>query len=314
MPLNDFIAEIWSPKVLVALEKFHVYASLFNRDYDGEIANMGDTVRITGIGEISVSNYSKDQDIAAPQALTDAQTALTINQAKYFNFALDDVDARQSVAKNILDIAAERAAYDVADAIDQYCAGFYTDAATQNLIGSATSPVTPQLPTQANIGGGQTVWDYLIQLNQLLTQSLVSKAGRWAVIAPWMTTALIQDIRFSSFNTPEARQTLLERRIDASQGALGMDAYIGRIAGMDVYESNNAPHLANGSGGGYGTTGAVDVLLAGHSMALSYADNLVKVEKYRPPYRFADAIKGLHLFGAKTVRPQAIAAAYLTHP
>lgn len=314
MPLNDFIPSVWSPKVLVALEKQHVYASLFNRDYQGDIANMGDTVRITGIGEITVSNYSKDQDIAAPQALTDAQTSLTINQAKYFNFALDDVDARMSVAKDILDIAAERAAYDVADAIDQYCAGFYVDAATQNLVGSASSPVTPQLQTQANVGGGQGVYDYLIVLNQLLTQSLVTKANRWAVIAPWMTTLLIQDIRFSSFNTPDARATLMTRMLDASGGALGMDAYIGRIAGMDVYESNNAPHLVNGSGGGYGTTGAVDVVLAGHSSGLSYAENLVKVEKYRPPYRFADAIKGLHLFGAKTVRPQAIAAAYLAHP
>lgn len=314
MPVNDFIPAVWSPKVLVALEKQHVYATLFNRDYEGEIANMGDTVRITGIGEITVSNYSKDQDIAAPQALTDAQTALTINQAKYFNFALDDVDQRQSAAKDILDVAAERAGYDVADAIDQYCAGFYVDAAVQNLIGSATSPVTPQFQTQANVGGGQGIYDYLILANQYLTQSLVTKAGRWAVIAPWMTTLLIEDIRFSSFNTPDARQTLLTRQLDASRGALGMDAYIGRIAGMDVYESNNAPHLANGSGAGYGTTGAVDVALIGHSTGLSFAENLVKVEKYRPPYRFADAIKGLHLFGAKTVRPQAIAAAYLQHP
>src|SRR5579864_7040292 len=102
MALNEFIPEIWSPKVLVALEKDHVYTSLCNRDYDGDIANLGDTVRITGIGEITVSNYSKDTDISAPQALTDAQLALTITQAKYFNFALDDVDARQSVAKDIL--------------------------------------------------------------------------------------------------------------------------------------------------------------------------------------------------------------------
>lgn len=314
MALNEFIPEVWSPQVLIALEKFHVYASLFNQDYQGQIANMGDTVRITGIGEITVSNYSKDQDIAAPQALTDAQLALTINQAKYFNFALDDVDARQAAAKNILDVAAERAAYDIADAIDQYCAGFYTDAATQNLIGTAAVPVTPQLGTTANIGGGQTVFDYLIQLNQLLTQSFVPKSGRWAVVPPWCTTFLLQDIRFTSFNTPDARASMLTRKLDASMGALNIDAYLGRIAGMDLYESNNAPHLANGSGAGFGTTGAVDVVLVGHSIGLSYADNLVKVEQYRPPYRFADAIKGLHLYGAKTTRPNAIGAAYFQHP
>src|SRR5579859_618468 len=204
MAVNEFIPSVWSPKVLVALEKEHVYASLANRDYAGEISNMGDTVRISGIGEITISNYTKDTDIAAPQALTDAQLALTITQAKYFNFALDDVDARQSVAKDILDVSAERAAYDLSDAIDQYVAGFYTDAPSTNLVGTSSSFVTPQLATQANVGGGQTVYDYLVVLNQYLTQSLVPKRGRWAVVAPWMTALLVQDIRFTSFNTPDA--------------------------------------------------------------------------------------------------------------
>lgn len=310
MAVNDFIPEIYSAKVLIALEKDHVYASLCNRDYEGEIANMGDTVRITGIGEITISTYSKDTDINAPQALTDAQTALTISQAKYFNFALDDVDKRQSVAKDLMDVAAERAAYDLADVIDQYVAGFYTDAPSTNAVGTSAAPVTPQLGTQANIGGGQTLYDYLVTLNQYLTQSLVPKAGRWAVIAPWMTTLLVQDIRWTSFNTPEARQTILTNKLDASGGNLGMDAYLGKISGMDVYESNNAPHL----GGTVGITGSQDVVLCGHNMALSFAENLVEVEKYRPPYRFADAIKGLHLYGAKTVRPQALAAGFFQHP
>lgn len=310
MALNEFTPEIWPAKVLVALQKEHVYASLCNRDYEGEIANMGDTVRITGIGEITVSNYTKDTDIAPPQALTDAQTALTITQAKYFNFALDDVDARQAAAKDIMDVAAERAGYVLSDNVDQYVAGFYTDAPAVNNVGSSGAFVTPQLATQTNIGGGQTVYDYLVVLNQLLTQSLVPKVGRWVVIAPWMTTFLINDIRFTSFNTPDARQTILTNKLDASGGNLGMDAYLGKIAGMDVYESNNAPHL----GGTVGQTGSQDVALAGHSMAISYAENLAKTEKYRPPYRFADAIKGLLLYGAKTVRPQALAAAFLQHP
>jgi hypothetical protein len=311
--VNEFIPEIWSPKVLIALEKQHVYASLANRDYEGEIANMGDTVRITGIGEITISNYTKDTDIAAPQALTDAQTALNISQAKYFNFALDDVDARQSVAKDLLDVAAERAAYDLADTIDQFVAGFYTDASASNLVGSSGSPVTPtlaNLSTTTGIGSGTSVYDYIVILNQYLTQSFIPKQGRWAVLAPWMTTYLVQDLRFSSFNTPDARQTILTNQLDASGGRLGMDAYLGKISGMDVYESNNAPHLS----GTIGLTGSTDVVLAGHSMGLTYAENLVKVEKYRPPYRFADAIKGLHLYGAKTTRPPALAAAYLTHP
>jgi hypothetical protein len=309
LALNEFIPEIWSAKTLVALEKQHVFASLCNRDYDGEIAHMGDTVRITGIGDITVSDYTKDTDIAAPQALTDAATTLTIEKAKYFNLALDDVDQRQAAAKDIFDTASERAAYQIADSIDTYVAGFYINVTAANLIGSSGSPVTPVVPTSANVGGGTTVYDYLVQLNQLLTQSLLPKSGRWLVVPPWVTTLLMTDIRFTSFNTEAARQTLLTGQLDASGGKLS-DTFIGRINGVDVYESNNAPHLS----GTLGITGSTDVVFGGHVMGMTYADNLVTVEKYRPPYRFANALKGLHLFGAKIVRPYAMVAAYLTHP
>jgi hypothetical protein len=309
MALNEFIPEIWSAKTLIALEKLHVFASLANRDYEGEISNMGDTVRISGIGDITISDYTKDTDISAPQALTDAQTALVIEKAKYFNFAIDDVDQRQSVAKNLMDIAAERAAYQISDTVDNYVAGFYTYASASNLIGSSGSPVTPVVATQTNIGGGTTVYDYLVQLNQLLTQSLIPKGGRWAVVPPWCTALLVQDIRFTSFNPPDANARLISGALDASGGKLG-DAYLGRIAGMDLYESNNAPHLS----GTVGAAGSHDVVIAGHSMGLTFAENLAKVEAYRPPYRFADAVKGLHLFGAKVTRPAALAAAYFVHP
>lgn len=312
MALNDFIPEIWSPKVMVALEKLHVFASLANRDYQGNIADLGDTVRITGIGDITVSDYTKDTDISAPQSLTDAQTALVIEKAKYFNFAIDDVDQRQSVAKNLMDIAAERAAYQISDAIDTYVAGFYTYASASNLLGSSGSPITPtagNMNTTTGIGSGTTVYDYLVQLNQLLTQSLIPKMGRWAVVPPWVTTMLVQDIRFTAYNTPDANARLIAGQLDASRGNLG-DQFLGRIAGMDIYESNNAPHLS----GTVGQTNSVDVVMAGHSMGLTYADNLVKVESYRPPTRFADALKGLHLYGAKATRPAALAAFYIKHP
>lgn len=270
---------------------------------------MGDTVRITGIGDITVSDYTKDTDIAAPQALTDAASTLTIEKAKYFNLALDDVDQRQAAAKDIFDTASERAAYQIADSIDSYIAGFYTNVSSANTLGSSGSPITPVVPTNTNVGNGTTVYDYLVQLNQLLTQSLLPKTGRYVVVPPWITTLLMTDIRFTGFNTEAARQSLLSGKLDASDGKLG-DAFVGRINGMDVYESNNATHLS----GTAGITGSTDVLFGGHVMGMTYAENLVTVEKYRPPYRFADALKGLHLFGAKVTRPAALAVAYLQHP
>lgn len=306
MSLNNFIPQLWANELLVALRANLVFANLFNRDYEGEISRMGDTVRINGIGDITISNYTKDADINAPQALTDAQTMLVINNAKYYNFAVDDVDAAQQNPK-VMQEAMSRASYNLANVIDQYLAGFYTDASASNLVGSSGSFVTPVAATQANVGGGQTVYDYLVVLNQYLDQSLVPSKGRWCVVPPWVKTLLTQDIRWTSFNTPDARMTVAKGLTDDGQNG---DAYMGQIDGMDVWVSVNAPNL----GGTKGITGSQDVVLAGHNMAATYADGLVKTEGYRPPYRFSDAVKGLHLYGAKTVRPYALAAAYLQHP
>ena len=308
MSLNNFIPQIWANELLAALRKNLVFGNLFNRDYEGDISRMGDTVKINAIGDITISNYTKDTDIAAPQALSDAQLMLTISQAKYYNFAVDDVDAAQQQPK-VMSEAMSWAAFRMADTIDQYLAGFYTDAPSGNSVGSSGSPVTPSLATQTNIGGGQTVYDYLVVLGQYLTQNYVPKSGRWCVVPPWVKVLLVQDIRFTSFNTPDGRATISTGKLDAA-GGNASDYYLGKIDGMDVYESVNATHLS----GTAGQTGSQDVVLAGHMMAATYAEGVNKVEGYRPPYRFSDAVKGLALYGAKTVRPYALAAAYLQHP
>lgn len=308
MSLDNFIPQIWGDTLLPAIRLNLVYGNLFNNDWEGQIQKMGDTVKINAIGDITVSNYTKDTDLNPPQALTDAQTMLVINQAKYYNFDVDDVDAAQS-SVTVMTEAMGWAAYKVALTMDQFFAGFYTDAVTANLIGSAASPVVPQIATQSNIGGGQTVYDYLVVLGQYLTQAGIPKTGRWCVVPPWVKVFLIQDIRFTSFNTPEARLTITTGKLDASRGGAS-DAYLGQIDSMDVYESVNAPHL----GGTTGATGSQDVVMAGHRWALTKAEGINKVEAYRPPYRFSDAVKGLCLYGAKTVRPYALSVAYLQHP
>lgn len=308
MSLNNFIPQLWADTLLPALQANLVFGNLLNTDYQGTISRMGDTVKINSIGDITIYPYSKDTDLNSPQSLTDAQSMLTISQAKYYNFEVDDVDAAQSQPK-VMGEAMSFAAYELANVMDQYYAGFYTDAT--NNVGSSGSAVTPTVATATStgVGSGTTVYDYLVVLNQKLTENKVPKQGRWCTVPPWITTLLIQDIRFTSFNTPDARLTIMTNKLDASAGTVG-DAYLGKVAGMDVYESINCPHLS----GTVGTTGSTDVVMAGHTMALTKAEGLNKVEAFRPPQRFADAVKGLALYGAKTIRPYALAAAYLTHP
>lgn len=305
MSLQNFIPTVYSGHLLANLRTQLIYAALCNNDYEGEIQGQGDTVKINGIGRITVSTYTKDTDISSPQSLTGAQEMLIINQADYFNFAIDDVDAAMQKPK-VMTEAMSWSAYELALKTDQFVAGFYTDAA--NLIGTSGSPVVPAIGIDSNTG--TTMYDYLVHLGTLLKQNNVPLSGSWAVVAPWMTEMLLQSVRFTSFNTPGARQTIIDGKLDASDGQIAPDMYVGRIRGMDIYESNNAPHI----GGAVGAAGSQDVVLAGHSMSITYADAISKTEAYRPPTRFSDAVKGLHLYGAKVVRPAALAAGFFQHP
>src|SRR5260221_3587992 len=130
MSLNEFNPILWADTLLPALRANLVFGNLFNDNYEGTISRMGDTVRINAIGDITISNYSKDTDLAAPQSLTDAQTSLVISQAKYYNFIVDDVDQAQNHPQ-VMTEAMSCAAYDLALGIDNYLAGFYVDAQTQ---------------------------------------------------------------------------------------------------------------------------------------------------------------------------------------
>ena len=101
MSLNSFIPTLWADTLLAATRRDLVFGNLVNRDYEGQISRVGDTVKINGIGDITIFNYTKDTPLPSPQALSDAQTVLTITQAKAFNFEVDDVDAAQQQPKVI---------------------------------------------------------------------------------------------------------------------------------------------------------------------------------------------------------------------
>ena len=124
MAVNSFIPTLWSARLLVNLQKAQVFAGLVNRDYEGEIANAGDTVKINGIGAVTVGAYAKNSTSLSWQTLADASQALLIDQSKYFAFKVDDVDKVQTNV-NLIDAAMQEAAYALSDNIDQFIAGLH---------------------------------------------------------------------------------------------------------------------------------------------------------------------------------------------
>jgi len=282
MSIVNAIPAVWAANILRALNTLLVYGGpdVINRDYEGDIAQSGDTVRITTLGDVTVKSYTRDADIEPPEALTDAQLTLTIDQQDYFNFAVDDIDKRQAIP-GLMDEAARRAAYGMRKKIDGFIASHFTDIALANFIGSDAAPTTG---FSAN---SKKAYNELVVLKKLLDITDTPEEGRFVVVPPWFELYLEQDDRVISFGTPANRSQLEE------QYKAGDNGIIGRAAGFNVYRSNNVPN----------TGGKKWKLIAGHSSAWSFALQLVETVAFRPERRFADALKGLQVYGSKVVRP-----------
>jgi N4-gp56 family major capsid protein len=278
MTLNNFIPQVWSSRLLSNLNKSHVFgqSGVVNRDYEGEISAAGDTVKINSIGRVTVFDYTKNTDMTAAETLTDAQRTLTIDQAKAFNFQIDDVDKAQQKPK-VMDEAMREAAYALADTLDVFLAGKYADAAAANIVGLGDD-TTPIAVNSAN------AYDQLVLMDQRLDEANVRKDGRWCIVPPWFHAKLQLDNRF------------INAAASADGGSTLRNGQVGRASGFDIYESNNV----------FNTAGAKYKIMAGTDQAISLAEQIASVEAYRPQLRFGDAVKGLHLYGAKTVRPEAL--------
>lgn len=283
MSILRFKPEIWAAELLVALRKSLVYGSdmVVNHDYEGEIAESGDTVRITSISRPTISTYIPGTTVITPEQLTDAQRTLVVDQCKYFAFAVDDVDQRQA-AGDVVGPAMSEAGYAMADVVDQYLASLYTQVQSANQLG--TISVTTASPTD--------FYDkVLVPLWVSLSEANVPDDGRYVILPPWCYGRLLRDDRFvrwdASGNNPTA----------AATGFVG-----NTLVGFSVMVSNNAPLV----------TGDDFAVTAGRRSAISMAMQINKTEAYRPQSSFSDAVKGLTLYGAKVIRPDSIASAIVS--
>jgi hypothetical protein len=276
----NFRPEIWSANLLVATRKTLVYGDCVNRDYEGEISAAGDTVRITSIGRPTISSYVPNSTVINPEQVNDSQRTLVVDQSKFFAFAVDDVDARQAKG-NVIPQSMNEAAYGFADVIDQYVANsMYTGIQTANQVGSIT--VAANTPSD--------FYDkVLVPLKIKLDLANVPTEGRWINVRPEAHGALLRDSRFVKVNESGTSEAL-------------RNGMVGRAAGFDIRLTNNAPN----------TTGSEYVTIAGTNAAYTFAEQINKVEAYRPQNSFSDAVKGLVLYGGKLVRPDFLASALVT--
>lgn len=279
MAVDTFIPEVWAASLKVALTEQLVTAQpgVINHDYEGEIESFGDTVHIGTLADPTISTYTKNVTSIDPQTLTTTDETLVIDQSKMFAFEVDDVDQRQvRNAGDLLTKAAFRSARGLAKVLDTHLlTKMTTDAAS--------------ILTAQDVATADAAFLLLRRLRMSLNKANVPTDGRFVLISPEFEALILGDNRF----------------IDASRygsSAPILNGEIGRAIGFRVLTSNNLP------AGTAGTAPEVsNFVIAGHPMATTLAEQINKVEAYRPQDSFGDAIKGLHLYGSRVVRPEALA-------
>jgi hypothetical protein len=341
LPNGNFSSVIYSKKVQLAFRKKAISGDITNSDYFGEIASQGDTVKIIKEPEVSVSAYARGTTIAA-QDLADADFSLTVDKANYFAFKIDDIEEAHSHV-NFMDLATNRAAFRLADQHDQEVLGYLsgykqtalhanagavndqvngtkadTAAGSDELLaanklkkgdfGNITTasaadhaiPVAARLPGATALPTAYVSPTMLIaRMGRLLDVQNVDKDGRYVVIDPVMMEILMdEDSRFLNSDFGDA-------------GALRNGLVLPNWNGFRVYVSNNLPAVGTGAS----TTGTVNqnanygVIVAGHDSAVATAEQINKTETYRDPDSFADIVRGMHLYGRKILRPEALVTA-----
>lgn len=275
MALNESQRKIWAAQLLSSLKKNLVFAGprVVNRNYEGEIRDQGDTVKIISVGRPTIGDYVKGVTVINPEQLTDAERSLTITEAKYFAFEIDDIDRAQTGNGGaLMNEAATESAYALRDIADGFVAGLYSGADAANQIGT-TSITTSALAVDA-------VNDLKVRLDE----KDVPSEGRYCIVPAWFHGLLSKSEIFTDLSASGSTEAL-------------RNGQVGRLFGFDILMSNNVPIV----------TGDDYRVSAGYTGALTYADQIVKTESYRPENSFSDAMKGLHVYGAKLVRPEAVA-------
>jgi hypothetical protein len=278
MSIENFIPKIWSARLLVNLNDRLVYGGLCNNNYQGDIQQRGDTVQINGIGAVSVQSYTKNTDLASPENLQDASTTLVIDQSPSFNFQVDDVDRVQGNPQ-VMNTAMEQSAYALRANVDETVAAAMV-ADGQDHDGSASSAY--------NFAGtsAKNAYDTIVDLGVALDDANTPEAGRWIVVPNWFAGLLHKDDRVVGSGS-EAADTRLMR------------GYVTTINNTEIYKSNKVPT----SGSGVSQTWKI---VAGHSLAVTLAQQFQQVETGRMEKRFADYVRGLLLYGVKVTHPNNI--------
>lgn len=272
MAYSNFIPAVWSESINRELERACVFAEDCNRQYEGLVSKKGDSVHILGVGKPTIKSLERENassEIDDAEEIDDTSVILGINQIRYFNYKVGDIDKAQAIG-GLMDTLSEETSEGLANEIDKYIGEMALDEDVSKLSESAT------LVTKDNV---LSILDDAIQVLQENDVSMAS--GVTVTVSP----------RFYK----------LFKQAYASNATTNTDALkngkVGMYGNVTVKISNN---VAKSDGG------AVDNIMMKTKRAIAFVNPLTHTEAYRPEKSFADAVKGYALFDGKVVRPKEI--------
>ena len=283
MAISNFIPSVWRENLFAQLNNNYVGVKHCNREYEGDIIGKGSVVNIPGLETVNIFNYTKGSDMTAPQSAISGNNQLVINQAKAFNFLIDDVDRIQNNPK-LMEEAIRNAARALAKTADRYVYSMFEEDNVEDEYGAI------------DIYNYDTNVDNVIEtiikgINKLYKNDVTSADDLVVEVSPDIAMLIMK-----------AKADLGVNNGDAIESGC-----IGRINGCKVFVSNNV-YVVSGS------DGIQHRCFIRTKRAIAFAEQLSEINAYRPEKRFADAVKGLHLYGAKLVRPKEFAIVDLFTP
>ena len=299
LPSGNWVPAVYSQKVQKFFRRASVVEDITNTDYAGEIENFGDTVNIVKEPTITVNDYARGQTVNT-QTLADDRLQLTVDQGSYFAFKVDDIEERQSHV-NWEALATSSGAYSLKRNYDyNVLKNIYDNAAT-----SAANTGTDGSPIDGD-AAADTLADVISAAKTVLDANDVPEENRWFVAPP----AFYKQLR-------KAGAKIMDQSVMADGGASSMRNGMVTdrpLFGFRLY-STNAIAVSSGAASSktFGSAGSNEyALLYGHQSAVATANHIAKTELIRDPDSFSDIVRGLHVFGRKVLRSDAVYSGVIT--
>jgi hypothetical protein len=279
MALELLKPTIWSEQLLRRLNDILVFRQVCTTEFEREITGYGDTIKINEIGTITVNDYTATSTSALTiQTLKDAQKMLKIDRAKYTAFWVDRQDYAQ-IKPKVLDAAREQAAWSLANEVDEYVASLYGEAGVA-IDGDATTGV--------NVSS-TNVLKYVALTAQKHDEVNTPMVGRWMVVPPWFAHKL----------------TMSKIVLDTNNSGVLATGKLGSYYGIDIYVSNNVPHLS-------GTDRAC--IMSGYKGSIALATQVLYTGQADSiELGFNTIVKTLTVYGAKVLRPNNLGIFYANY-